>query len=183
MYAQLVVSWWVSQDSLQCEYIIITAFSFQQSHGPHFPSLTCSLLYSCVCTILWIRSVYSARHHKWPKKKTKKNNLPQHWLAHENDVLTRSTYYYAEFTEESKSGFRFAQFHSASELRLGKHDMVVSANQITPFRSCVHSLNACDQGSTWYIALPMAIWSPVVTLKNYINALWQIFISTSSLIL
>ena len=51
---------------------------------------------------------------------------------------TRSTYY-VEFTEESKSGFRFAQFHSVSKIRLVKHNTVVSANQIAPFRSRAHN--------------------------------------------
>ena len=80
--------------------------------------------------------------HKWPK------NLPRCSIARENGALTRSTYYYEEFTEESKSGFRFTQFHSVSEIRFGKHATVVMANQIAPFRSHAHRLNACDQGNT-----------------------------------
>ena len=64
----------------------------------------------------------------------------------ESRARTRSTYYYEEFTEESKSGFRFT--HSVSEIQLGKHDTVVTANQIVPFRSHAHRLNACDQGNT-----------------------------------
>ena len=62
---------------------------------------------------------YSARHHKWPKY------LQQRQIACENGAPGCCTYYYAEFTVDSKSDFRFVEIHSVSELQLGMQDTVV----------------------------------------------------------
>ena len=71
---------------------------------------------------------------------------------HENSAPGCCTYYYTVFTVDSKSDFRSVKIHSVSELQLGMQDMVVYANQITPFRSRAHGASACVRGNTGYFA-------------------------------
>ena len=85
-------------------------------------------------------------------------------------ALTRSTYYYAEFTEESKSGFKFAlpfgkrvAAWNARYVSLGQSDRTVL---VTCVWSRQHGINR---------VLPMAMWSSLATTKISNNVLGLIY--------